>query len=51
MFPRGGERLEATKFDYMGVNQVIYEENGLKIRSIPAMHSVSRQQKSDRSGV
>jgi len=51
MFPRGGERVEVTMLDYMGVNQVIYQENGLTIRSIPAIHTASRQQKSDRSGV
>ena len=34
-----GERIEVTEFDYKGVNQVIYDENGVKIRSIPAIHT------------
>jgi ribonuclease Z len=32
--------LEVTEFDYRAVNQVIYEENGVVIRSIPAIHSL-----------
>ena len=34
-----GERIEVTEFDYKGVNQVIYQENGVTIRSIPAIHT------------
>jgi ribonuclease Z len=34
-----GERLEVTEFDYKGVNEVIYQENGVTIRSIPAIHT------------
>jgi len=34
-----GERLEVTEFDYKGVNQVIYQDNGVTIRSIPAIHT------------
>ena len=30
--------LEVTEFDYKVVNQVIYEENGVTIRTIPAIH-------------
>jgi ribonuclease Z len=30
--------LEVTEFDYKAVNQVIYEENGVTIRTIPAIH-------------
>jgi ribonuclease Z len=30
--------IEVTEFDYRGVNQVIYEENGVTIRTIPAIH-------------
>ena len=30
--------LEVTEFDYRAVNQVIYEENGVTIRTIPAIH-------------
>ena len=37
--PRG-YFLEAHEFDYRGVNQIIYEENGVTIRSFPAIHSL-----------
>jgi ribonuclease Z len=37
--PRG-YYLEAHEFDYKGVNQIIYEENGVTIRSFPAIHSL-----------
>jgi ribonuclease Z len=30
--------MEVTEFDYRGVNQVIYQENGVTIRTIPAIH-------------
>ena len=33
-----GEQLEVNEFDYKGVNEVIYQENGVTIRSIPAIH-------------
>jgi ribonuclease Z len=36
---RGGE-LEVNEFDFKGVNEVIYEENGVVIRSIPAVHGL-----------
>ena len=29
-----------NEFDYKGVNQVIYQENGVTIRSIPAIHAI-----------
>ncbi len=35
-----GQQLELTEFDYKGVNQVIYDENGVTIRSIPAIHAL-----------
>jgi ribonuclease Z len=35
-----GQKLEVTEFDYQGVNQVIYEDNGVTIRSIPAIHAL-----------
>ncbi len=38
--PRGYVPFEVTEFDYKGVNAVIYEENGVTIRSIPAIHSL-----------
>jgi ribonuclease Z len=34
-----GEKIEAHEFDYKGVNKAIYEENGVTIRSIPAIHT------------
>ena len=36
---RGG-KLEINEFDHRGVNKVIYEENGVVIRSIPAIHAI-----------
>jgi ribonuclease Z len=35
-----GYKIEIEEFDYKGVNQVIYEENGVTIRSWPAIHSL-----------
>ena len=35
-----GERIQVTEFDYQGVNKTIYEENGVTIRSWPAIHSL-----------
>ena len=37
--PRGYKPFDVTEFDYKGVNQVIYQENGVTIRSIPAIHT------------
>jgi ribonuclease Z len=37
--PRG-MALEIHEFDYKGVNKVIFEENGVKIRTIPAIHAI-----------
>ena len=31
---------QVTEFDFKGVNEVIYQENGVTIRSIPAIHSL-----------
>ena len=31
---------EVNEFDYRGVNKVIFEENGVTIRSIPAVHAL-----------
>jgi ribonuclease Z len=36
---RGGE-LQVNEFAFDGVNEVIYEENGVVIRSIPAVHGL-----------
>ena len=35
-----GQRLEVHEFDYRGINQVIYQENGVTIRTIPAIHAL-----------
>ncbi len=37
--PRG-YKIEVNEFDYKGVNQVVYDENGVVIRSFPAIHSI-----------
>jgi ribonuclease Z len=31
---------EVNEFDYKGVNEVVYQENGVTIRSIPAVHAL-----------
>ena len=35
-----GFRIEVTEFDYTAVNEVIYQENGVTIRTIPAIHAL-----------
>jgi len=35
--PRGLE-LEVNEFDWTGVNEIIYDENGVVIRTLPALH-------------
>ena len=35
-----GLQVEAHEFDFKGVNKVIYEENGVIIRTIPAIHAI-----------
>jgi ribonuclease Z len=35
-----GQQIEMNEFDYKGVNQGIYKENGVTIRSIPAVHAL-----------
>jgi ribonuclease Z len=37
--PRG-YHIEANEFDYTAVNGLVYEENGVTIHSIPAIHSL-----------
>jgi ribonuclease Z len=37
--PRG-YKIEVNEFDYKGVNQIIYDDNGVVIRSFPAIHSI-----------
>ena len=35
-----GYVMDVTEFDFRGENQVVYEENGVVIRSFPAIHSI-----------
>lgn len=35
-----GYKIETTEFDYKGENQIVYEDNGVTIRSFPAIHSL-----------
>ena len=35
-----GMRIEVNEFDYKAVNAVVFEENGVTIRSIPAIHAI-----------
>ncbi|UCH29702.1 MAG: MBL fold metallo-hydrolase, partial [Myxococcales bacterium] len=35
-----GFALEVQEFDYKGVNQVVYQKNGVTIRSWPALHAI-----------
>jgi ribonuclease Z len=35
-----GQTLEVHEFDYKGVNQEIFNENGVSIRTIPAIHAL-----------
>ena len=35
-----GYRMEVTEFDFKLENEVIYEENGVTIRTFPAIHSI-----------
>ena len=37
--PRG-YNMDVTEFDYMGMNEIIYQEDGVTIRSFPAIHSL-----------
>ena len=38
--PRGYQMFEITEFDYKAVNAIIYQENGVTIRTLPAIHSL-----------
>jgi ribonuclease Z len=38
--PPAGGKLEIHEFDYKAINQVIYQENGVTIRSFPQIHSL-----------
>ncbi len=35
-----GQQLEVTEFDYKAINKVIFEEKGVVIRAIPAIHAL-----------
>jgi ribonuclease Z len=35
-----GLQIEVNEFDYKGVNEVIYDENDVVIRTIPAVHAI-----------
>jgi ribonuclease Z len=35
-----GLEIEVTEFDYKAVNEVIYNENGVTVRTIPAIHAL-----------
>ncbi len=35
-----GLKIDVTEFDYKAVNEVIYQENGVTIRTIPAIHAL-----------
>jgi ribonuclease Z len=35
-----GQKLEVTEFDYKAVNKEIFNENGVSIRTIPAIHAL-----------
>jgi len=37
--PNEPGQIKVTEFDYKGINQIVYEENGVTIRSWPAIHS------------
>ena len=37
--PRG-YFMEAHEFDYKGINEIVYQENGVTVRSFPAIHSL-----------
>jgi ribonuclease Z len=38
--PDAGGHIEVTEFDYMQENEIVYQENGVTIRSWPAIHSL-----------
>jgi ribonuclease Z len=35
-----GLRIEVNEFDYTAINEVIYQENGVTIKTIPAIHAL-----------
>ncbi|MHC4215555.1 MAG: hypothetical protein ACYSWP_19565 [Planctomycetota bacterium] len=37
--PNISGQIETVEFDYKGLNEIVYQENGVTIRSFPAIHS------------
>ena len=40
IIPTGGGDIKVTEFDYRQVDKVVYEKNGVTIRSWPAIHAI-----------
>ena len=40
IIPTGGGDIKVTEFDYRQINEVVYEKNGVTIRSWPAVHAI-----------
>ena len=38
--PASGGVLEVHEFDYQGLNEIVYQENGVTVRSWPAIHAI-----------
>ena len=38
--PPSGGQLEVHEFDYKGMNEIVYQENGVTIRSFPQIHAI-----------
>lgn len=38
--PASGQKLEINEFDYKGENKIVYQDNGVTIRSWPAIHVI-----------
>ena len=38
--PDAGGHIEVHEFDYKGVNEVVYQKNGVTVRSFPAIHAL-----------
>jgi ribonuclease Z len=38
--PPNGGKLEVHEFDFKGINEIVYQENGVTIRSFPQIHSL-----------
>jgi ribonuclease Z len=40
IIPTGGGEIKVTEFDYRQDNKIVYQENGVTIRSWPAIHAI-----------